>query len=225
MSKQLVTILADVGLVITLLALVSFSVINIAIIIERIIFFRRNTADDSGLLLENVRDKVLAGRTADATTLCADGATSIKKILLKALKVFSSREGKKIETVPLEIALDNALAVEKIRIDRFSWMLGTIGAIGPLVGLFGTVLGIMRSFAEIAMRGNSGQGVVEVASAGIWESLYTTAFGILVAVPALIAYNYFVRRSRSQFELLENAANDMISVAIEKNDAMKDSAK
>lgn len=225
MSKQLVTILADVGLVITLLALASFSVINIAIIIERIIFFRRNTADDSGLLLENVRDKVLSGRTADAITLCGDGATSIKKVIGKALKVFSSREGKRIETVPLEIALDNALAVEKIRIDRFSWMLGTIGAIGPLVGLFGTVLGIMRSFAEIAMRGNSGQGVVEVASAGIWESLYTTAFGILVAVPALIAYNYFVRRSRSQFEMLENAANDMISVAMEKNDAMKDSAK
>ena len=115
--------------------------------------------------------------------------------------------------------------LEKIRIEKFSWMLGTMGAIGPLVGLFGTVLGIMRSFAGIAMRGNSGQGVVEVAAAGIWESLYTTAFGILVAVPALIAYNYFVRRARNQFDLLENTANDMISIAMEHNENMEGKIK
>jgi biopolymer transport protein ExbB/TolQ len=223
MSKQIVTLLADAGRVITIATLSAFSIINIAIIIERVIFFRRNSAEDRGLILETVRDKVLAGKVQDAIALCEHSTVSLTKIILKALRVFAGREGKKIETVPLEMTLDNALAVEKIRIDRFSWLLGTIGAIGPLVGLFGTVLGIMRSFAAIAMRGNSGQGVVDVAAAGIWESLYTTAFGILVAVPALVAYNYFVRRSRSQFELLENAANDMISIAMEKNDSAEHS--
>jgi biopolymer transport protein ExbB/biopolymer transport protein TolQ len=79
----------------------------------------------------------------------------------------------------------------------------------------------MRSFAEIAMRGNSGQGVVEVAAGGIWESLYTTAFGILVAVPALITYNYFVKRSRNEFDLLDNAANDIVSIASEYNERKK----
>ena len=225
MSRSFVTFLADAGLIITLVTLTAFSVINIAVIAERIIFFRRNGNGFDIGFLEKIREHVLSGKASEAAVLCAQGATSLHNIVLRALRVFTAREGKKIEIVPLEMALDNALAVEKIRIDRFSWMLGTIGAIGPLVGLFGTVLGIMRSFAEIAMRGNSGQGVVEVASAGIWESLYTTAFGILVAVPALIAYNWFVRRSRSQFELLENAANDMISIAMEKNEMTPEKTK
>jgi biopolymer transport protein ExbB/TolQ len=225
MSKNFVSFLADAGLILTLLSLSVFSVINIAVIVERIIFFRRNSEGNDESFLEKVRDHVLAGHAAEAAVMCALGATSIHNIVLRALKVITAREGRKIEIVPLEIALENALAVEKIRIDRFSWILGTIGAIAPLVGLFGTVLGIMRSFSEIAMRANSGQGVVEVASAGIWESLYTTAFGILVAVPALIAYNYFVRKSRSQFELLENAANDMVAVAMEKNDRDAETAK
>ena len=224
MSKTFVTFLADAGLVITLVTLTAFSVINIAVIAERIIFFRRNR--ETGVtFMEKVRELILAGRASEAAVLCAQAATSVHNVVLRGLRVFTAREGKKIEIVPLEMALDNALAVEKIRIDRFSWILGTIGAIGPLVGLFGTVLGIMRSFAEIAMRGNSGQGVVEVASAGIWESLYTTAFGILVAVPALIAYNWFVRRSRSEFELLENAANDMIATAMEKNEQTSEKSR
>ena len=225
MSRSFVTFLADAGLIITLVTLTAFSVINIAVIAERIIFFRRNGNGGGISFLEKVREHVLAGKASEAAVLCAQGATSIHNIVLRALRIFTSREGKTIEIVPLEMALDNALALEKIRIDRFSWMLGTIGAIGPLVGLFGTVLGIMRSFAEIAVRGNSGQGVVEVASAGIWESLYTTAFGILVAVPALIAYNWFVRRSRSEFELLENAANDMIAIAMEKNEQTSEKSR
>ncbi|MGL4370725.1 MAG: MotA/TolQ/ExbB proton channel family protein [Spirochaetota bacterium] len=218
MSKTAVTILADIGLWTTVLTLIAFSILNIAVIIERLIFFRRNEPADAEGTLLIVRDKILAGKAGDAIEICRSGADSLSRITLKALCLLRAREGKKLETVPLEMRLDNALAVEKIRIEKYSWILGTMGAIGPLVGLFGTVLGIMRSFAEIAMRGNSGQGIVEVASAGIWESLYTTAFGILVAVPALIAYNYFVRRSRNQFDMLENAANDLIAVTIEYNE-------
>ena len=78
-----------------------------------------------------------------------------------------------------------------------------------------------RRVAGERLNGVGVPGVVEVAAGGIWESLYTTAFGILVAVPALIAYNYFVKRSRTEFDMLDNAANDIVAIASEFNERKK----
>lgn len=74
---------------------------------------------------------------------------------------------------------------------RNLWILGTIGSSAPFVGLFGTVLGIMESFKEIGETGKSGFSVV---AAGISEALIATAAGIIVAVIAVIFYNYFQTR-------------------------------
>jgi biopolymer transport protein ExbB/TolQ len=219
MSKHAVEMIADAGLWITLITLMSFSVINIAVLVERIAFFQRNRTRALRELIRDVRQHLLSSRIDEALELVIDGRTSAVTIIRNAISHYKTRAGRITETLPLELALDNAIAREKVRIEKFIWVLGTIGAIGPLVGLFGTVLGIMRSFAEIAMRGNSGQGVVDVAAGGIWESLFTTAFGIFVAVPALIAHNYFVKRSRIEIEELENCANDMVGIIIEQNEA------
>ncbi|HEY1406654.1 MAG TPA: MotA/TolQ/ExbB proton channel family protein [Spirochaetota bacterium] len=218
MTKTTIEFIANFGLWLTIVTLLSFSVVNIAVIIERIVFFRRNKASSFHEILIAVRERILESRFSDVAEILRDRNFSAAHIVRSALTYIQTRNGKSIEVLPLELTLDNAVAKERIRIEKHIWSLGTIGAIGPLVGLFGTVLGIMRSFAEIAMRGNSGQGVVEVAAGGIWESLYTTAFGILVAVPALIAYNYFVKRSRVEFEMLDNFSNDVIAIASEYNE-------
>lgn len=217
MTKTTIDLIANIGLWITIVMLLTFSVVNIGVIIERIIFFRRNKADSFNDLLLAIRERMLESKFSDTVEIMRGRNYSAAYIIQSSLGYIQTRAGKVIEMLPLELTLDNAVARERIRIEKHIWALGTIGAIGPLVGLFGTVLGIMRSFAEIAMRGNSGQGVVEVAAGGIWESLYTTAFGILVAVPALIAYNYFVKRSRIEVEMLENCANDMIALSSEYN--------
>lgn len=216
MSKHTLEIIADIGLWITLITLFSFSVVNIGVIAERILFFRKNRGGKGSMALD-IRNAVAEGDFETAQKIISDKKTPESTIISKGLGFIQSRSGKSIEILPLELTLENAIANERVRIERNIWALGTIGTIGPLVGLFGTVLGIMRSFAEIAMRGASGQGVVEVAAGGIWESLYTTAFGILVAVPALIAYNYFVKKSRIELDMLDNAANDMIAIATEQS--------
>lgn len=221
MTKNTIELIANIGLWITIITLLSFSIVNIAIFIERLVFFRRNRSSSFNELLLAIRERILESRFSDAIEIIRDRNFSAAYIIRSALDFMQAYKGKVIEMLPLELTLDNAVARERIRIEKHIWALGTIGAIGPLVGLFGTVLGIMRSFAEIAMRGNSGQGVVEVAAGGIWESLYTTAFGILVAVPALIAYNYFVKRSRVECELLENCANDIVAITSEYNGTAK----
>ncbi|HTT71386.1 MAG TPA: MotA/TolQ/ExbB proton channel family protein, partial [Anaeromyxobacteraceae bacterium] len=89
-----------------------------------------------------------------------------------------------------------------LRLRAHLWMLGTIGAIAPFVGLFGTVVGIMQAFQQMA---KSGQGGFTVVAAGISEALVTTAGGIAVAIEAVVLFNFLnthVQKVALQFRLL-----------------------
>ena len=93
------------------------------------------------------------------------------------------------------------------KLETFVPMLGTIASSAPFVGLFGTVLGIMRAFANIAQNAAGGP---EVVAAGIAEALVTTAGGLLVAIPALVAYNFFVHQIQRLTEEIDLAVYDLI---------------
>ena len=77
-----------------------------------------------------------------------------------------------------------------VSLERYLGVLGTVGSTAPFVGLFGTVLGIIRAFSALSQTGDVGPSVV---ADGIAEALIATAGGLVVAIPAVIAYNYFVR--------------------------------
>jgi biopolymer transport protein ExbB len=90
-------------------------------------------------------------------------------------------------------------AEQSAELRRFLWILGTIGSAAPFIGLFGTVVGIIRAFTSMAETGAGGFAVV---ASGISEALVATAGGILVAVVAVFFYNYFqVRVVQLQFQL------------------------
>jgi biopolymer transport protein ExbB/TolQ len=82
---------------------------------------------------------------------------------------------------------------ERWKLERFLSVLGTLGNIAPFIGLFGTVVGIIKAFRDLAMAGGGGPSVV---AKGIAEALVSTAGGLLVAIPAVIIYNYFIRRAK-----------------------------
>lgn len=84
-------------------------------------------------------------------------------------------------------AADIALSQQRLRLRRFLPGLATIGSTAPFIGLFGTVLGVMTAFRGMATSGLSG----ETMASGISEALSATALGLLVAIPAVFAYNYF----------------------------------
>ena len=95
--------------------------------------------------------------------------------------------------------------------------LATIGSSAPFIGLFGTVIGIVNAFTGIAQSGSGGLAAV---SAGIAEALITTAFGILVAVPAVMAFNYFTTRlERFQIEM-SNSSAELLDFFVKKHEAM-----
>ena len=96
------------------------------------------------------------------------------------------------------------------RIRELEWslpVLGTIASTAPFVGLFGTVLGIIKAFQHIAVSQGGGP---EVVSAGIAEALITTAFGLFVAIPAVIGYNHFIHRLKNVAEEIDLAVFQVI---------------
>jgi biopolymer transport protein ExbB/TolQ len=102
-----------------------------------------------------------------------------------------------------EEKLHIALSEQRLQLERNLGFLGTMGNTAPLIGLLGTVWGIMRAFHDMARTGSAGPSVV---AAGVAEALFTTAAGLLVAVPAVIVYNHFLRRMGVMLTVAENSA-------------------
>jgi biopolymer transport protein ExbB/TolQ len=108
-------------------------------------------------------------------------------------------------------AVEIALAGQRLRLRRYLSTLATIGSTAPFIGLFGTVLGVMRAFQEMSRSSLSG----EAMAAGISEALSATALGLMVAIPSVIAYNFLLNKVQAmlldiQFhaaELVEDTAN------------------
>jgi len=212
MSISLET-LADAGKWLTVGVLVFFSIINIAVIVERIIFYRNENNSQAVLHNEQALGLMVRHAYDDVLAMCGSARTGMMHLLMVTASYLKSCVPGKGDPEILELELENSIAMEKIRSEKYVVILGSTGAVSPLIGLFGTVLGIMRSFAGISSGSTHGSGVLQAVSAGIWEALYTTALGIFVSVPALILYNYFISKSNNRLDLLANMANRMLILA------------
>ena len=107
-----------------------------------------------------------------------------------------------------EDSLSVALSQERLNLEKPITILGTLGNNAPFVGLFGTVLGIIHAFHSLAENIKSGPAVV---MAGISEALVATALGLFVAIPAVAAYNYFVKHIKKIMVDSENVARLAVS--------------
>ena len=93
-------------------------------------------------------------------------------------------------------AIEGVKTRERLRLERRLPFLATLGSNGPFVGLFGTVLGIIKAFHDLAATAGTAGAGASTVMAGISEALVATAIGLLVAIPAVVAFNYFSRRVR-----------------------------
>lgn len=129
----------------------------------------------------------------------------------------STGKSLKYRGVPAEL-LEHSLLVqmqqEQHAMDSGLTMLASIGSTAPFVGLFGTVLGIMHAMHEIT---NSGSTSLDVVAGPIGDALVATAIGIAVAVPAVLAYNFFLRRVKQQRAGLENFVVSFMHIASSAN--------
>jgi biopolymer transport protein ExbB len=168
--------------VVILLAL--WSVVALAIICERVYSLWNVQAKS-----EAFKDRVIAaigrGELAAASALCEASQCPLADVYERGLSAYHLNPDGVTEIVSLR----RADVVQRFK--RYLWLLGTVGSSAPFVGLFGTVIGVVRSFHSMAQ---SGQGGFRVVASGISVALGATALGILVAIYAVVAYNYFVAR-------------------------------
>jgi len=182
-----------------MIALLACSIIVIAIVIERLYFFATQHGDSKGLLRQ-IGQKIAANDMDGAIAVCRANRGMLPRIL-----EFGLLRGEKSRgdiTDALSIALMENLNL----LERNLGVIGTIAVIAPFVGLFGTVLGIIRAFQDIALKGNSTPAVV---AAGVSEALITTAAGLFVAVVAVIFFNYFKTRIKAYNQEMIVAANQL----------------
>lgn len=114
----------------------------------------------------------------------------------------------------IERALRQQIQKEKALLDSGLGWLASIGSTSPFIGLFGTVWGIMHALKHI---GEQGSASLEVVAGPIGEALIATALGIAVAIPAVIAYNFFLRQNRQVLASLEHIATDFLRSCIEND--------
>src|ERR1700739_1297552 len=154
--------------------LLALSVIVVAIVIERLVFFASQHGDTKGLLRQ-IGAKIAADDLDGAIKVCQQNKGMRPRIL-----EFGLRRGEK-NRADITDALSIALMEHLNALERNLAIIGTIAVIAPFVGLFGTVLGIIKAFQDIALKGNSTPAVV---AAGVSEALITTATGLIIAVIA-----------------------------------------
>lgn len=184
----------------TLIILLCCSVISFTFMIERWWYFRR--AEGRGdEILGHIHKLLESGKGDQAVVYAQKNPAAVAQVLHYGL-LHSNRSRRDLEEL-----LGTKRAEEKLKLERFLSVLGTLGNIAPFIGLFGTVVGIIKAFRDLALAGGGGPSVV---ARGIAEALVSTAAGLLVAIPAVIIYNYFMRRVKSVSVDMEVASTRLL---------------
>jgi len=179
--------------------LLLLSIVVVAIVIERLVFFASQHGDTKGLLRQ-LGQKIAADDLDGAIKICQQNKGMLPRIL-----EFGLRRGEK-NRADITDALSIALMEHLNALEKNLGIIGTVAVIAPFVGLAGTVLGIIRAFQDIALKGNSTPAVV---AAGVSEALITTFAGLVVAIFAVIFFNYFKSRIKAYNQEMIVAANQL----------------
>ncbi|MFH1845019.1 MAG: MotA/TolQ/ExbB proton channel family protein [bacterium] len=186
----------------TMVVLLACSVVTVGFAVERTLYFA-TTATNARSFLRDLSQRMQASGPQAALELCQSKRSSLARVMAQAVThLRCSRE-------EITQRVNTAIEVEQVEMERNLSVLGTMSNIAPLLGLFGTVVGIIRAFADIARTGSGGGAVVAM---GVSEALLTTAAGIIVAVVATVFFNIFVRRIRKRSVELEDAREVFLTV-------------
>lgn len=177
--------------------MIGLSVLSLAVILERAYYFYSNS-DDLEKLANDLRQLLRSNRYDDARERLKQSKSPEAFVVLVGLN--EADRGAEAS----EEAMIGALALQRIKLERRLAYLGTLGNNAPFIGLFGTVIGIIEAFEKIeeaskqSSSGGASAGPPPEVMGAIAEALVATAIGLLVAIPAVAAFNYFQRIIKSR---------------------------
>ena len=178
------------------------SLLAIAIFFERM-FFLKSIKTSTRKFGNRISDLIRKGNINFAITACRKNYSPISQIILAALlKYGSSRE-------EIREAIEDTAHQEVAVLEKNLPILATVGNIAPLLGLLGTDFGMIKGFQVISA---IGVGNPEALAGAISEALLTTAFGLSVAIPTIVAYNYLVNRVERQIKEMEATSTEILEL-------------
>ena len=186
------------------------SIWGLAIIIDKLIYLYRTSVDTSSFL-KKIFPVVKDHQIREALDICEANPIPIASILKSGiLKYDYARKD-------IREAMEDASLYQIPRLEKNLAYLATIAHISPLLGLLGTVTGMVKSFQVIQMKATSFQPMIAGDLAGgIWEALLTTVVGLVVAIPAFFAYNYLVNRVNNIILHMEKNATELLDILSDK---------
>lgn len=195
---------------------------SIGVMIDRIIAFRA-ARNQSRAFAPAVAGALREGKLDEAIRVAERHKKShLAKVVTSGLQEFRAhRDSSEISGEQIEAskrALERAEAIVHSELKRGLGGLATIGSTSPFIGLFGTVVGILNAFREIAHQKATGLGAV---AGGISEALVTTALGLFVAIPAVMMFNYFTNKVESFDVEMDNSSSELVDYFIKQSGARR----
>ena len=187
----------------TIYILLACSILSLAIIFERFVYYRKRSRVKRTDFMMTVRGQLQKSNVKGAIQACVETDTPYSSVVHSGLNLYGHSE------VVISNIMEREISVETTKLERFTSIVGTLGSTAVYIGLFGTVLGIIRAFRDISV---SGSGGLSVVINGISEALVCTAAGLCVAVPAVIAYNYFVKKVDGFITDMELCASEIMDL-------------
>ena len=180
--------------------LVIISIGAFAVVLERIVFFARNEKNVGSNFKDEILSLVASKKLDEAIALC----DTKKSCVASAVRKFLQKAPKGIDVQDYEFILKEITIKETSPYESRLNLLASVISISPMLGLLGTVTGMIRAFTNIS---KYGAGDAAVVADGIAEALLTTAAGLMIAIPVIVVYNYLKRR----LEKMENEIDDVVT--------------
>ena len=182
------------------------SIMAFAVFLERM-WYLRNAKIDTSKFMQEISNKVKSNKVMEAVDMCNTTRGPIARILKSGVMKYDKPRA------DIKEAIEDAGIHETPLLEKNLGVLATIAHIAPLLGLLGTVVGMLKAFQVIEVKATS---MVPVnpgdLAGGIWEALITTVAGLSVAIPTYVAYNYLVSRVDNFVVVMEKSATELVNL-------------
>jgi biopolymer transport protein ExbB len=187
------------------------SVLAVAVMLERFIVLRRAAMGSDGLM-DQLRERLLDGRVEEALRLCDISVGPVARVLASGLRMFTQGRHSEDLTRQVERAMEELALYETNRLHRRLAILDTIITVAPLLGLLGTVTGMMGSFHVLSsQRGLSQPNAI---TGGVAEALIATATGLAIAIVTLVGYNALTEKVKHLTSEIEVRGTQLVNLLV-----------
>ncbi|GIK21264.1 MAG: MotA/TolQ/ExbB proton channel family protein [Ignavibacteriota bacterium] len=190
------------------------SIIGLAVSIDRFLMLRKAKINVPAFMVR-IRGFIKKKDISGAISYCIEEKSPVANIVRKGLNKYKYGHDR------VKDAIENAGSQEVSKLEKGLSVLASVAGIAPLLGFLGTVTGMIQAFMTIEEL--AGAANPSDLAGGIWEALITTAFGLIIGIPALALYNYFLGAVKKLVGEMETVANDVIDVIQDESKGDSDS--